>query len=142
MSIESKISELTAALQENTAAIMGQSAKADTTSKQKKLDASDSTPPPPPKKEQAATESNTPPPPPKKEQAATESNTPPPPPAKSSGMTADLLNELVKKEFVRIGSDREPIDKLFKKYGASGTYSLDPEVFEQFVKDLAEIPSV
>ncbi len=129
MSFESILKNLTEALDRNTAAHSGTNAAAPAAKPAaKQMEAA------------PATTAATPVPPTTKTPAATP--TPAPPAPAKGAMTADDLNDLIKKEFVRIGNQRDPITALFTKYGASGTYSLDPGHFDAVIAELAAIPSV
>lgn len=138
MSIESKIDELIAAIKENTAATLSTGVEVIDISSAGMEKAAEKKAPPPPDKTAA-----TAPPPPEKVDSGSPTPTAsaPPPPAKT--ISGDELNEILRKEFVRIGNTRDPIDKIMKdKFGATSLHNLKPEDFAELVTAVSEIPSV
>lgn len=57
-------------------------------------------------------------------------------------ITSEKINEILKREFTRIGSVRAPIDKVMKdNFEATSLHNLKPEDYSQLVKLISEIPS-
>ena len=133
MSIEKILTELTTAIIANTASINAQFEDAvDVSSKGMGAAVS---------KKQLSSEA----PPPPADSATTDSPTPtekaPPPPEKV--ITSEDLNNILKNEFVRIGSVREPIDEIMKEhFDVDSLHNLKSENYAELVEAVSKIPSV
>lgn len=140
MSIEKLLSDLTTALNNNTKALNDQfedtpepDAGAGAAATQKQLSGKAPPPPDPVAADNEVAAETTQAPTPTVDDAAA---------ATQKQLTGAEINTLLKKEFVRIGNVREPIDKVMKAlFDVDSLHNLKPEDYRELVTAIAQIPS-
>lgn len=56
-------------------------------------------------------------------------------------MTVEQLNEALKAEYMRLGENREPIDKVLREYGVQSINDLKQQDYQGVVDKVRQIPA-